>query len=68
MGWSVGWKPRQEKTPAQRTTLPQLLDPTGFAEWATLEKFYEIVGIFKNVFGNADRVGVSREGFNTSIE
>lgn len=48
----------------QRTTLPQLLENTGFAEWTTLEKFYEVVSIFKTVFHDAGRVGVSREGFN----
>ena len=47
------------------TPLPQLLSETGFKEWATLENFYEIVGIFKQVFHDPARVGVSREGFNT---
>ncbi len=48
----------------QRTALPQLLTDTGFHEWNTLEKFYEVVDIFKEVFRDADRVGISQEGFN----
>jgi DNA repair photolyase len=49
----------------KQTALPQLLIDAGFEEWTTLEKFQEIVEIFKNVFREKDRVGISREGFNT---
>ena len=48
----------------KHTAFPRLLLDTGFEEWTTLEKFDEIVDIFKKVFRDASRVGVSREGFN----
>jgi len=50
----------------KRTLLPQLLKEIGLGTWSTLEKFYEIVDIFKQVFGDDSRVGVSQEGFNTN--
>ncbi len=51
-------------TRTKQTAVPQLLRDTGFQEWNTLEKFNEIVGIFKEVFCDARRVGISQEGFN----
>ena len=48
----------------KRTALPRLLREAGYAEWTTLKKFYEIVDVFRSVFGDHERVGVSREGFN----
>ena len=56
----------QEGQRTKRTLLPQLLKETGLETWATLEKFYEIVGIFKQVFSDENRVGVSQEGFNAN--
>ena len=49
----------------KQTSLPPLLEASGYAEWGRLEKFEEVVGIFREVFG-PDRVGVSREGFNSA--
>ncbi|MDA0739330.1 MAG: hypothetical protein O2999_09225 [Nitrospirae bacterium] len=54
----------QDGKRTKQTALPQLLSDTGFHEWNTLEKFEEIVGIFKEVFREVTRVGVSQEGFN----
>lgn len=48
----------------KQTALPRLLHEAGFEEWTTLEKFREIVDLFRIVFGEPERVGVSREGFN----
>ena len=56
----------QEGRRTKRTLLPQLLKETGLGTWSTLEKFYEIVGIFKQVFGDENRVRVSQEGFNAN--
>ena len=43
--------------------LPIILSKNGFDEWNGLEKFYEIVDIFKDVLGE-DRIEVSSNGFN----
>ncbi len=48
----------------KQTALPRLLRDTGHGAWTTLEKFQEIVDVFRVVFGDARRVGVSRDGFN----
>lgn len=48
----------------KQTAFPRLLRETGYEEWTTLEKFHEIVDVFRSVFGGHERVGVSREGFN----
>ncbi len=56
----------QEGRRTKRTLLPQLLKETGLGTWSTLEKFYEIVGIFKQVFSDENRVGISQEGFNAN--
>ena len=56
----------QEGRRTKRTLLPQLLKETGLETWSTLEKFYEIVGIFKQVFSDENRVGISQEGFNAN--
>jgi DNA repair photolyase len=45
--------------------LPIMLYNNGYAEWITLDKFYEIVDIFREVLGY-DRVGISKEGFNSN--
>jgi DNA repair photolyase len=45
--------------------LPIILYKNGYLEWNGLDKFYEIVDIFKDVLG-ANRVGISREGFNSN--
>jgi DNA repair photolyase len=47
-----------------RTSLPRLLDEGGWGRWKSLETFEEVVAIFRRAFG-AERVGVSRAGFNT---
>lgn len=49
----------------RRTELPRLLEQSGYAEWTGLEKFHEIVGIFRQIFTDK-RVGVSRTGFNAA--
>ena len=48
----------------KQTAFPRLLREAGYEEWTTLEKFHEIVDVFRTVFGGPERVGVSREGFN----
>ena len=48
----------------KQTALPRLLREAGYEKWTTLEKFHEIVDVFRVVFGGHERVGVSREGFN----
>ncbi len=48
----------------KQTAFPRLLREAGYEEWTTLEKFQEIVDMFRSVFGGPERVGVSREGFN----
>ena len=48
----------------KQTALPRLLREAGYEEWTTLEKFHEIVDVFRLVFGGPERVGVSKEGFN----
>ncbi len=48
----------------KQTALPRLLREAGYEGWTTLEKFHEIVDVFRTVFGGPERVGVSREGFN----
>lgn len=50
----------------KQTLLPRLLTQTGYDEWNTLEKFHEVVNIFRDVFGDTNRVGLSKEGFNAS--
>lgn len=47
-----------------RTRLPILLQEAGYEEWRGLDRFREVVQIFRDVFGNDDRVGVSQLGFN----
>ena len=47
----------------KRTKFPELLDSAGFGEWNSLEKFREIVELFRNVAGN-EKVSVSAAGFN----
>lgn len=49
----------------KQTLLPQFLSEAGFKDWTTLDKFYEIVGVFKQVFQDESRVGVSQQGFNS---
>ena len=54
-----------------KTLLPALLERTGFGEWRSLGKFYDVVKIFREVFGQEDLVGISQAGFNavhTTIE
>ncbi len=47
-----------------RTNLPSLLIEAGFKEWTRLEKFREVVEVFREVFGDPERIGVSQSGFN----
>lgn len=47
----------------RHTDLPRLLESNGYGEWTGLEKFREIVDIFRRVFTD-ERLGVSRTGFN----
>ena len=46
-----------------RTKFPEMLEAAGYGEWNSLEKFYEVVDVFRNAAG-AERVSVSAEGFN----
>lgn len=43
-------------------TLPQALEAAELGEWAGLERFWQVVGVFRDTLGE-ERVGVSREGF-----
>jgi DNA repair photolyase len=56
----------QEGQRTKRTLLPQFLKETGLETWSTLEKFYEIVSIFKQIFRDEGRVGISQKGFNAN--
>lgn len=47
----------------KRTSFVQRLEQAGYAEWTTLEKFWQIRDILAGVLGT-DRVLVSRAGFN----
>ncbi|MDI3467551.1 MAG: hypothetical protein OJF50_006372 [Nitrospira sp.] len=47
----------------QRTRLPMLLKAGGHAAWTGLDTFWNVVSLFREVFGS-QRVGVSRAGFN----
>jgi DNA repair photolyase len=47
----------------QQTPLPMLLEADGHAAWTRLDIFWEVVALFREVFG-PQRVGVSRAGFN----
>jgi hypothetical protein len=47
----------------RQTRLPMLLEADGRAAWTGLEIFWDVVGLFRQVFG-PQRVGVSRAGFN----
>ena len=49
----------------RQTGLPELLEQHGYAEWTGLEKFDEVVGIFRRVF-EPGRVGISRTGFQAA--
>jgi DNA repair photolyase len=48
----------------RQTQLPVLLERNGYADWTSLKTFQEVVGIFREVFGGNDRVGISKAGFN----
>jgi DNA repair photolyase len=43
-------------------TLPEALEAAGLGEWATLERFSKVVGVFRDVLGES-RLGVSQDGF-----
>lgn len=47
----------------RQTRLPMLLEADGHAAWTGLDLFWDVVGLFREVFG-PQRVGVSRAGFN----
>ena len=47
----------------KRTDFVQRLEQAGFFEWTRLEKFWEVRNFLAGVLG-ADRVLVSRDGFN----
>jgi DNA repair photolyase len=53
---SKGWR-------TQHTDFPQRLTQAGYAEWNTLEKFWQVRDFLAQVLG-AERVLVSCEGFN----
>ena len=55
-GSKGGWRTRQ-------TEFPKLLEEAGFAEWNSLDKFWEVVSTLRDVLG-AERVLVSEAGFN----
>jgi hypothetical protein len=48
----------------RRTQFPQMLSDAGFGEWNTIEKFWQVVEVFRQVLG-PERVLTSRDGFNT---
>ncbi len=47
-----------------KTSLPAWLDAAGYGEWRSLDKFYKVVQIFRDIFGKPSLVGVSQAGFN----
>lgn len=48
----------------KRTNFPEMLTKNGFDEWNGLEKFWEVVAVFREIVGQ-DRVLISQEGFNS---
>ena len=48
----------------RQSRFPQLLIAAGYARWTALEELREVEAIFRTVFRDPGRVGVSREGFN----
>ena len=48
----------------KKTALPPLLESTGYSEWTELQLFNHVVEIFRQVFKDRDRVGISQSGFN----
>ena len=48
-------------------TLPEVLAGGPLAEWATLDRFFQVVEVFRAVLGPA-RVGVSQEGFTRATD
>ena len=47
----------------KRTQFPEMLTEAGYGEWNTLEKFDEVVKVFKQFLGT-ERVLISADGFN----
>jgi len=47
---------------APGVTFPDMLRRAGYEEWTTLERFDEVVAVFRRILGEP-RVGVSRQGF-----
>jgi len=51
----------------KRRGLPARLVEAGFEAWTRLESLHETVAVFRRVLGD-ERVGVSKDGFNRSVE
>jgi DNA repair photolyase len=60
-GSKDGARTRRARAHAPRT-LPQVLDGEGLGAWATLDRFWQVVDVFRGVLG-PERVGVSQDGF-----
>ena len=48
----------------KRSRFPELLIAAGYEEWTRLEVIEEVAAVFREVFGDPGRVGVSQEAFN----
>lgn len=60
--WLVG-DGSKDGARTRRRGLPDILEAHGFGAWNRLEALHETAALFRRVLG-ADRVGVSRDGFN----
>lgn len=48
----------------KRSRFPELLVAAGYERWTQLEVLQEVEQVFREVFGDPGRVGVSQEAFN----
>jgi DNA repair photolyase len=64
---SPGGVRTQRRRAHAKRTLPQVLVEEGLGEWATLERFWRVVEVFRLVIGS-ERVGVSQDGFRRACE
>jgi DNA repair photolyase len=65
-GSKDGARTRRARSHAERT-LPEVLADGPLAEWATLERFFQVVETFREVLG-PERVGVSQDGFRRATD
>jgi DNA repair photolyase len=49
----------------RKSSLPELLIEHGFEKWTRLEVLTEVEAVFREVFVDSNRLGISRPGFNT---